>query len=121
MNAYQPIDSTECPLFDEPVDPSPRSHFEPQSIQQRFEEFHARHPEVYRHIVRLARQAKDRGRERYSIDAIIQLVRWHFDMEKEPSEKFLINDHYSSRFARKVMEQEPDLADFFETRGLKHV
>jgi hypothetical protein len=87
------------------------------SIQQRFEDFHAVHPEVYRELVRLARVAKSRGRRRYSIDALMHVVRWTFDFEHDG--EFKINNDFSSRYARLIAEREPDLADFFETRKLK--
>jgi hypothetical protein len=90
-----------------------------RTIQERFESFHERHPEVYAEIVRLSRQVKSKGYDRYSIDAIIQRVRWHFQFERDAGSDFRLNDHFSSRYARLVMEYEPDLDGFFEVRRLK--
>lgn len=90
-----------------------------RTIQERFEDFHERHPEVYQEIVRLARLVKSKGFHRYSIDALTQRVRWHFQFEREKSEEFKFNDHFRSRYARMIMEFEPDLDGFFETRRLK--
>ena len=40
------------------------------TIQERFEVFHAKHPEVYALLVRLTRDVKRRGYSRYSMKAI---------------------------------------------------
>jgi hypothetical protein len=94
--------------------------FDPRAIDVRFDEFHREHPEVYRLIVRLCRKLRHAGRTHYSIDAILHRVRWHYDVNaKRPGEPFKLNDHFTSRYARLVMRQEPDLSDFFETRKLR--
>ena len=42
----------------------------PLTRQERFEVFHAKHPEVYALLVRLTRDVKRRGYSRYSMKAI---------------------------------------------------
>ena len=92
---------------------------EDRSIQQRFNEFHRDNPRVYALIVMYARQVKAAGRQHYSMDCIFHRVRWHVHIETRSDDDFKLNDHYTSRYARMVMENEPDLADFFELRLLK--
>jgi hypothetical protein len=92
-----------------------------RTIQERFEAFHERHPEVYQEIVRCAKIVKAAGFAHYSIDALIQRVRWHFQFERDKVEDFRINDHFSSRYARLLMEYEPGFEGFFELRKLKAV
>lgn len=91
------------------------------TIQERFEEFHAKHPEVYEELVRFARLVKRRGKSRYSIDACFQRVRWYFEIDRDADEAFKLNDHYRSRYARLIEEQESDLRGFFETRKLRRI
>lgn len=88
------------------------------SIQTRFEKFHEENPHVYEELVKLARVAKERGRARFSIDMIYQVVRWNrFIQTNDPA--FKLNDHYRSRYARLIMDQEKDLSGMFEIRELK--
>lgn len=91
----------------------------PRTIQDRFDAFHAQHPEVYRELVRIARLVKSSGLSHYSIDACVQRVRWFFRFEHPDRRDFKINDHFSSRYARLIGQREPDLRTFFETRKLK--
>jgi hypothetical protein len=89
-------------------------------IQRRFEDFHAKHPEVYAKIVELARFVKSRGRKQYGIKSLFEQVRWHFTFEAllvDPDE-FKLNNNYTSRYARLIMERESDLKGFFLTREI---
>jgi hypothetical protein len=69
--------------------------------------------------VEYARAARRAGRERYGIKSIYERLRWHMNVETTGSEEFKLNDHYTSRYARLLMENEPDLKGFFETRTLR--
>ena len=95
-----------------------RGVLQAQTIDHKFREYHERHPEVYQHLVLFARRVKARGHERYSISALFERVRWHLDIEKG-DEPFKIDNIYRSRYARLIMEREPDLKDFFELRELR--
>lgn len=90
-----------------------------QTIQERFDIFHASHPDVYAYLVALAFEVKRKGFRRYGIRPLCERVRWHFQIEKDMGEDFKINDHYLSRYARKLMEEHPELDGLFELRELK--
>lgn len=90
-----------------------------RDIQKEFEEFHARNPHVYEIFVKWARYIKSKGR-RASAGLIFERMR--FDMKVETDgEPYKLNNNFRSRYARLAMEQEPDLADFFETRDLRNI
>jgi hypothetical protein len=89
------------------------------SIQAAFETFDRDHPEVYRLFVQLANQMRDAGRKRYSADAILHRIRWHFDVNTHRRGGFKINDHFSSRYARKLIAQDPTFDGFFTLKELK--
>ncbi len=89
------------------------------TIQDRFAEFHAQHPEVYAHLRSLALDLRRRGWRHYGIRSLWELTRWHFQIEREMGEDFKMNDHFHSRYARLLMDSEPELAGFFELRELK--
>ena len=88
------------------------------SIQDRFEEFHRDNPRVYQLLVRFALEAKRAGFQRYSIDCIYHRVRWHVHIETNDPD-FKLNDHFTSRYARKIMAEIEELSEFFEIRELK--
>lgn len=100
------------PLFPKADDPT---------IDERFAAFDAAAPEVYRLFVFFARQLREAGHTRYSSDALLHRVRWHFAVKgPRAGEAYKINNNFSSRYARKLMEEYPDeFAGFFECRKLR--
>lgn len=94
------------PLFEE----RPESR-----LERAFREFDTTRPDVYATLVRLARRAKERGRARYGIAALVEIARWEHLVENRGDE-FLLNNNLRAYYARAIMDREPDLAGFFETR-----
>lgn len=88
---------------------------EDRDIEARFREFHEANPQVYRELVKRARQIKERGFERYSMKTLMEVTRWHAHLTTT-GEPFKLNNSYTAHYARLIMEQEDDLRDFFETR-----
>jgi len=95
-------------LFDKPRD----------TVQARFEAYHAAHPEVWQLFVQYATQAKLRGMAKYSATSIIERIRWHHHVD-QGNEAFKINNNYVSRYARKLVAEDPRFDGFFEMRELK--
>jgi hypothetical protein len=89
------------------------------TIDERFEQFHASNPEVYRQLVELAFQLKNAGRRRISIETLIGKLRWDRALETDDPSGFKINDNYSSRFVRMLIADHPEFGTMFETRRLK--
>ncbi len=92
---------------------------EKPSIQECFERFDAAHPDVYVLFRRFALQLLRAGRRRYSADAILHRVRWHYATSSGGGEDFKINNNFVSRYARKLIRKRPEFRDFFETRRLR--
>lgn len=88
------------------------------TIQDDFEEFCAKHPDVYAHFVRYAEEFRGAGRRRYGAKVIIERIRWHF-ATSSGDESFKIDNRFTSRFARKLIAERPEFAHFFETRTLR--
>jgi len=90
------------------------------TTQARFERFHTEHPIVYRRLVDLAYRVKRAGHDRWAIANLWEKLRWEIAVEGLPdsTEDFKLNDHYKSRYARLIMEREPELEGLFETRIL---
>jgi hypothetical protein len=84
-------------------------------------DFHQQNPQVYTELVRLARQAKDHGKEKMGIGMLWEVMRWNiFITTTDPNSNFKLNNNYRSRYARMIMQNEWDLTGFFETRKLSH-
>lgn len=103
----------------------PQAHalhpFDDAKASERFQAFHEENPEIYGELVNLARSARARGRARLGIGHLFEVIRWQRMMRtNDPNGGDLkLNNNYRSRYARLLMEREPDLADLFETRELK--
>ena len=94
-----------------------RHLFKP-SIEDQFQAYRARHPEVYSALVYFARQAQAHG-AKVGIKALFERVRWEMRIGKKSEDDYLLNNNYSSHYARLIMQQEPDLAGIFETRRMR--
>ena len=90
-----------------------------KSVEARFARFHAENPHVYAELLRLARQAKDRGQRKIGIRMIWEVMRWNLTIGTSRAlGDFKLNDHYHSRYAR-MLDRVPDLHGLFELRELK--
>ncbi len=88
--------------------------------QEMFEEFHEANPHVEEALVRLARRVKARGHQRIGIDFLFTVLRWETMMStNDPYSDFKLNDRYTSRYSRLIMEKYPDLDGLFVTRALR--
>ena len=94
-----------------------RNLFTP-SVDAQYEAFHAAHPDVYRFFRDAARKLQASGIRHYGIAALFELVRWHYYMERMDDD-FKINNNLKPIYARRLMEQEPELRGFFELRERK--
>lgn len=64
---------------------------------------------------RLALSVAEKGFGRYSADAILHQVRWHYHVVRGDRE-FKCNDHWTAPLARWFLQRHPELPGFFETR-----
>ena len=94
---------------------------EHRTIQERFYAYHEAHPEVWRLFQEFAVERLRRGFRHYSADAILHRVRWECDAvtRNAADGPFKLNDHFSSRYARLLMERDARFAGFFELRELR--
>lgn len=92
---------------------------DPNSLSFRFWQFHEKNPHVYVELVRLVRLAMSRGRKRVGIGELWEILRWNLTMETEAPDGFKLNNNHRSRYSRLIMEQENDLKNVFEVRGLQ--
>jgi hypothetical protein len=94
-----------------------------KTIQEAFEDYHRANPQVYAELVEMARKARAEGAERLAIGMLWEVLRWRHKTylpRRDPSQEvYMLNDHYRSRYARLIMDQEPELDGLFEIRRLR--
>lgn len=91
-----------------------------KSIQEQFEHFDQAHPEIYDEFRTIARDLLRGGRSRYGSKAILEVIRYHRILSgQDENELFKINNNYSSRYARKLMNEDERFGYFFEIRELR--
>lgn len=91
------------------------------TIQKRFEEFDRLNPQVYQKLVEIARELVGEGHRHLGIGMIWEVLRFRYMKALGPvktTETYELNNSFRSRYARKIMETEPNLAGVFEVREL---
>lgn len=96
---------TRSPLFDD----------YPPHVIDGFKKFHLANPEVFREFKRLAFQMKTTGRESYGAQSIVEVLRWHRNIETTGDE-FKINNNFVALYARLMIHYHPEFRGFFELR-----
>jgi hypothetical protein len=86
------------------------------SISSSFDVFHAENPQVYRILVRLARQwVSSTGRHSLGIGALYERARWEIAIATSDPD-YKINNNFRAFYARLIMHRELDLVGLFELR-----
>jgi hypothetical protein len=83
-----------------------------------FQKYHRDNPHIFAGIVSLGLTAKRRGRSRWGVMAILNVLRWKLEVEaRDEHSPWKINNNYAPHYARLVMSQEPELQGFFNLRS----
>jgi DNA integrity scanning protein DisA with diadenylate cyclase activity len=90
----------------------------PSTIDQAFWNFHRKNPQVYQKIIEMTRAAKQRGKRKIGMKMLFEVIRWEHLVHTR-SDDFALNNNYTSRYARLLFEEYPELAQMFETRRIK--
>ena len=108
----QPLQPT---LF-EPLPPivAPK-YSKTDTIAQRFEAFHAANPVVYRELRSMALNIRRGGAAHYGIAGLFEVLRYRYSLQTS-GDSFKLNNDFRALYARLLMDNEPELLDFFETR-----
>jgi hypothetical protein len=97
-------------------------------LRRRFLAFHHANPAVYLRLKALALQAKEAGYTHYGLASLWEVLRWERGPGRvrpdDPNPSPLLptielNNDYRSFYARLLMENEPMLRGFFETRRMR--
>lgn len=89
------------------------------TAEERFTRFLTLHPEVYTEFRKIAGDLLARGIQHYGAKAIMEVIRFHRAMSGQDEQNpFKIDNNWTSRIARKLIEDDSRFADFFEVRKL---
>lgn len=90
-------------------------------LDAEFDQFIADNPQVYDQFRKIAVKLKVKGFDRWGAKAIWEVLRYELAVNTTANVKdYKLNNNYTSRMARKLMNEEPeDFGDFFELRKLK--
>lgn len=91
------------------------------TFEERFKRFLENHPEVYQEFKRLAHQLLARGVERYGAKAIMEVIRYSCAISEQETEQLRIDNNWTSRLARKLMDEDERFNGFFETRKIRTI
>lgn len=106
------------PLFEE-LGPTRRPQVAREAtIDERCDAFIAANPHVWRTFVSLCLDMKRRGLRQWSSKAAFEVMRYMATLQSI-GENFKLPNDYTSRFARRAIREHPELAGFFELRGLR--
>ncbi len=92
-----------------------QSFFSDRSMTAAFWEFHRENPDVYQALLKLARDWRATGRDRWSINGMFEVFRWQRARMVPDSEEFKMNNNFRAYYAR-ILMLEPDLKGMFEIR-----
>ncbi|MFD7639595.1 hypothetical protein ACFV4P_02985 [Kitasatospora sp. NPDC059795] len=91
-----------------------------QTIQERFEQFHALNGWVLADLERLTAECIDAKFTKVSLGMLFELVRYSYGRATlSADDDFRLNNDYRSRYARLLIEQHPEWAPYFEVRALR--
>lgn len=95
-----------------------RPKYNLETIEGKFAHFHRLNPHVYSRLRQLALDLKGRGRNKYGIAGLFEVLRWEHAMTTTDDD-FKLNNNYRAYYARLLMANEPELDDFFAIRVQK--
>lgn len=84
-------------------------------LQEQFNEFHKKNPQVYEMFRRFTYQAIDAGRKDFGAKCVVERIRWS-SMVETTGDTFKINNNFTSFYARMFMDSHPEHYGLFQTR-----
>jgi hypothetical protein len=90
-----------------------------RDIDTAFVVFHVTNPDFLEEILKIARHAKARGKTRISMRLIFEVIRFRRTLAIQGPGEYLVNNSFTSYYARLVKQQDPELGQLFETREAK--
>jgi len=85
------------------------------SLSDRFERFHSNNPHVYRNLVQLARQFREKRPDAIiGIQMLFEVLRWNYWINVDSDEQFKFPNAFAAGYSRLIMKNESDLEGIFK-------
>lgn len=88
------------------------------TIQERFDRFHTTNPWVLHSLESLTSDYIGSGNPRVGMKMLTEVLRWHYDRETTGA-PFKLDNDFTSRYTRLIIERNPQWGFAFETRALR--
>lgn len=85
--------------------------------RSRFINYHILNPHVYNKFEELADQMRLRGRNKYSVRTIFEVMRWSFDLKTIRTDEFKISNDLIPIYVRILLVRRPEFNGFFSLKG----
>lgn len=86
-----------------------------ETITARFEKFHNKNPHIYKHLLDMTNQLKEKGHDRIGISMLYEVLRWK-SMIRTTGEDYKLSNDFRAHYARKIMNEHPELDGIFQLR-----
>ncbi|MCX4749248.1 hypothetical protein OG455_27710 [Kitasatospora sp. NBC_01287] len=90
-----------------------------QTIQERFEQFHAHNPWVLSELERLVGECIDAKFSKISLGMLFEIIRYSYGRATLSADDFRLNNDFRSRYARLLTHEHPHWAPYIEVRALR--
>jgi hypothetical protein len=100
----------------EGLEPLVRPIIPGKTLEERFQAFHEANPHVFDLLKDMALAIKATGVRRYGMKGLFEILRWQSAVQTEGDEPYKLNNVFTALYARKLMEEVPELNGFFEVR-----
>ena len=91
-----------------------------RTIQEKFEAFHAKNPDVYNSLEALAAVWFTHGHAQCGVGMLWERLRWESGMQPmDQHSAYRLSNSYRSRYVRLLIERNPEWAGRFVTRELR--
>lgn len=87
-----------------------------EEMQEQFEGYHNKYPEVWEEFKKLTFQMINTGRTRYSAKAIFEVIRWSRDVGGDGVSEFKICNNHIPFYARAFVKTYPEHEGFFQIK-----
>ena len=99
------------------IPPAVKDH----SAWQDWQRYHRQNRHVMRSIVSEIRRAKEAGRMKASVKAIINYLRWNMYVAGDGSDIYAINDKYTGIYTHIIVATFPEFKDMIDKRELRAI
>lgn len=89
----------------------------PDKTADKFLDWHAKHPDVWRAFKKMTLALIDAGKKSYGAKAIMEVIRFNHDIQG--GKEFKISNNYTAYYARIFAIQHPSHQNFFQFKAVK--